>query len=153
VDWCTGLSGVPPDSVWCTMSVRRWISHSRENVSALRYNSADCPVCHRTVRWVSGQRLPARNGRLCKGEQCSYSATQKSELKVRGAPDCPVWHGTVWCRKKTKLQRSTELRTLTIGWHGSAPNSEQDLSGGTPDCPGAPIDSSLPNGFFGGWGL
>jgi hypothetical protein len=54
VDWCTGLSGVPPDSVGCTMLVQIQSSHSREFKGALRYNSLDCPVCHRTVRCTSG---------------------------------------------------------------------------------------------------
>jgi hypothetical protein len=37
-----------------------------------------------------------------------------SEQDLSGvAPDCPVWHQTVRCHKKTKLQRSTELWTLT----------------------------------------
>jgi hypothetical protein len=42
------------------------------------------------------------------------------------------------CRKETKLQRSTSLRTLTVGWRGGSPDSEQDLSGGAPDCPVRP---------------
>jgi hypothetical protein len=33
------------------------------------------------------------------------------------------------------LQRSTSLRTLTVGWHGGSPDSEKDLSSGAPDCP------------------
>jgi hypothetical protein len=52
-------------------------------------------IIHRTVRCATGlsgapaeQRLPARNGRLCKVN----SANQMSEQKVRGAPDCPVPH-------------------------------------------------------------
>jgi hypothetical protein len=47
----TGLSGVPPDSVWCTTGqcpVHQdritQISHSRVSTGALRYNSPDCPV-------------------------------------------------------------------------------------------------------------
>jgi hypothetical protein len=91
-------------------------------------------IIHRTVRCATGlsgesagNGYPARNGRLCKSVQCSYSATQKSEQEVRGAPDCPVWHRTVRCHKKTRLQRSTELRTLTVGCRG-----------GAPDCPVRP---------------
>jgi hypothetical protein len=65
----------------------------RVSQSQLRYNSPDCPVCHRTV-WCAtglsgapaGQRLPMLNGRLCKVN----SAIQMSEQMVRGAPDCPV---------------------------------------------------------------
>jgi hypothetical protein len=53
-------------------------------------------------------------------------------------------HRTVLCHKKTKLQRSTELRTLMVGWHGSTPDSEQDLSGGAPDCPVRPSPAASP---------
>jgi hypothetical protein len=42
-------------------------------------------------------------------------------------------HRTVRCRKRTKLQRSPRLRTLTIGWRGGAPDNLQCLSGGAPD--------------------
>jgi hypothetical protein len=37
--------------------------HLRVSEAALRYNSPDCPVCHRTVRCTREQRLQ-RNGRL-----------------------------------------------------------------------------------------
>jgi hypothetical protein len=43
-------------------------------------------------------------------------------------------------------QRSTGLQTLTVGWRGGSPDSDQDLSD-------AAIANSLPNGYFGGWGL
>jgi hypothetical protein len=42
--WRTGLSGVPPDSVRCTMPVQIRSSHSRKNAGALCCNSPDCPV-------------------------------------------------------------------------------------------------------------
>jgi hypothetical protein len=52
-------------------------------------------IIHRTIRWATGlsgvpagQRLFARNGRLCKVN----SAIQMSEQMVKGAPDCPVPH-------------------------------------------------------------
>jgi hypothetical protein len=55
-------------------------SHSREFKGALRYNSPDCPVCHRTVRCASGATAICANGRLCIDEQCLSG----------GAPDCLV---------------------------------------------------------------
>jgi hypothetical protein len=58
----------------------------------LRHSSA---IIHRTIRCATGlsgapaeQRLPARNGRLCKVN----SGIQMSEQRVRGAPDCSVPH-------------------------------------------------------------
>jgi hypothetical protein len=62
--WRTGLSGVPPDSVRCTRTVQRPTLHSRVSQRALRYNSPDCPVCHRTVWCTSGVTATSRNGRL-----------------------------------------------------------------------------------------
>jgi hypothetical protein len=54
--WRTRLSGVPPNSVRCTtrqcpvhQGTPSPTSHLREFSEALRYNSPDCPVYHRTV--------------------------------------------------------------------------------------------------------
>jgi hypothetical protein len=80
VVWRTGLSGVPPDSVWCTRTVQGPTSHSRVFAGALRYNSPNCMVSQRG------------NGYL-RATIDSDSATvsqQKSEQRVRGAADCPV---------------------------------------------------------------
>jgi hypothetical protein len=64
--WRTGLSGVPPDTVQCTRTVQYPTRHSRVSQGALRYNSPDCPVCHRTVRCTSGATTTSHNGRLQK---------------------------------------------------------------------------------------
>jgi hypothetical protein len=63
LDWGTGLSGVPPDSVRCITGEcpvhqgdQLQTCHLREFGKPLRYNSPDCPCCtglsvlHRTVR-------------------------------------------------------------------------------------------------------
>jgi hypothetical protein len=115
-----------PDSVRCTRTVQMSTSHSREFQGALRYNSPNCLVCHRTVRWPSKQRLSSANGRLQK-----YLPRWTVRDIVKAAKS--EGHRTVRCRKKTKLQQSTQLRTLTVGWRDSAPNKEQCLSGGPPD--------------------
>jgi hypothetical protein len=80
--WRTGLSGVPPDCVRCTRTVQSQTRHSRVSPGALRYNSPDYLVCHRTVRCNSGATAIQRNGSLqrtpCNAtvrEQCA----QKSE--------------------------------------------------------------------------
>jgi hypothetical protein len=64
--WRTGLSGVPPDSVRCTRTVQLQTRHPRVSQAALRYNSPDCPVWHRTVRCTSRAMTTSRNGRLQK---------------------------------------------------------------------------------------
>jgi hypothetical protein len=115
-------------------------SHSREFQGALHYNSPDCLVCHRTVRYVSGQRLSSANGRLCKVLQW---------LQCRGrsqrAPDCLVPQED----KAPTVDRApnpndwvtwrrTGQGTVHVRWRTG-------LSG-------APIASSLPNGYQSGWG-
>jgi hypothetical protein len=42
--WRTGLSGVPPDSVWCTMENSLQLLSFGFQKMALHYNSPDCPV-------------------------------------------------------------------------------------------------------------
>jgi hypothetical protein len=120
---CCGLAH---RTVRCTRTVQGSISHSRENTGALRYNSLDCSVCHWTVRCVSGQRLSAHNGRLQKYLPCEQCRGRSQSREVRG-------HRTVRCHKRTKLQRTTSLRTLTVGCRG-----------GAPDCPVCPSPATFP---------
>jgi hypothetical protein len=105
----------------------------RVELATLGFSQARSALIHWSVRWASGQRLSVRNGRLQKYLTTWTVQRQKSEPWSQRAPDCLVWHRAVQCRKETKLQRSTSLRTLTVGWHGGSPDSEQDLSGGAPD--------------------
>jgi hypothetical protein len=58
----------------------------------LRYNSPDCPVYHRTVRYTNGAMTICAQRSTLTDEQCSTVTRQKSEQKVRGAPDCPMPH-------------------------------------------------------------
>jgi hypothetical protein len=119
-------------------------SHSWEFKGALRYNSLDCPVCHGTVRWASGATTICANDRLCTDEQYTTVPRRSQSNEVRGAPDCSVWHRTVRCRKRTKPPMVDQLRTLTVGWRGNAPDKEQCLSGGAPDCPVCPSSAASP---------
>jgi hypothetical protein len=125
--------GLAHRTVWCTISVRRWTSHSRENWAVLRYNSPDCPVCQQSNSYLL-QRSTAK--------AADRGTVKISARRVRATES--EAHRTVLCHKKTKLQWSTELRTLMVGWHGSAPDSEQDLSGGAPDCPVRPSPAASP---------
>jgi hypothetical protein len=54
--------------------------------------AADCPMYHRTVRCTSGATTICAQRSTLTGEHCSTVTRQKSEHKVRGAPDCPVSH-------------------------------------------------------------
>jgi hypothetical protein len=109
------------------MPVQIQSSHSREFKGALRYNSPDYLVCHRTVRCTSGATANLHQRSSLTDEQCSTVPRQKSEQRVRGAADCSVWHRTVQCHKRTKPPTVDQLRTLTVGWRG-----------GAPDCPVRP---------------
>jgi hypothetical protein len=86
------VSGVPPDSVRCTreerlLTLQLWVSQAQ-----LRYNSPNCPVHHRTVRCASGATaICAQRSTLTMNSAEQYTR-QKSEQKIRGAPDCPVPH-------------------------------------------------------------
>jgi hypothetical protein len=95
--WRTGLSGVPPDSVRCTRTVQHSTLHSWVSQGALRYNSPDCLVCHRTVRCTSGVTATSRNGRLQKvniqmnsAQQCAQSQSRPSEAHWTLHSACPV---------------------------------------------------------------
>jgi hypothetical protein len=85
----------------------------RVSQTPLRYNSLDCLVCHQTVRCASGATATSRKGRLQKPrsqmnseEQCAQRKSRPSEGHQTVNSACPVWHRTVRCHKKTKLQRS-----------------------------------------------
>jgi hypothetical protein len=95
--------------------------HLRENQRALRYNSPDCPVSHRTVhQTLSG--VPAEQ-RLLRAQWLTATAfnalqcAQKSEL-ARVAHrtvyrTCPVHHRTAQWPHKSELQRSNPNGLLT----------------------------------------
>jgi hypothetical protein len=104
--WRTGLSCVPPDSVWCTtglcpvhQGLQLRTTHLREIWRPLRYNSLDCPVAHRTVRCASGATSTSAPTVACNRIEC---ATVRADVRL--APE-------------------------------GAPDSLQDLSGAPPDCP------------------
>jgi hypothetical protein len=117
--------------------------HLREFSEALRYNSPDCPVHHRTVS----------------------DAPRKSDSKLAGfgnplrynSPDCPVSHRTVfgahrtvWCNSgATATSRATvDCNTLNARLRaqrsraraGGTPDSLQGLSGAPPDSQAGPQD-------------
>jgi hypothetical protein len=101
-------------SVRCTMTVHLRTIHLQISKAALRYNSTDCPVCHRTVRCTKRSNGYKRNGRLQRAPanatvrgQCAQKSEQTPEAHRTVKSACPVRHRTVRCHKKTKLQRSS----------------------------------------------
>jgi hypothetical protein len=104
-------------------------------------------IIHQIVRCANRATTTRSNGRLQKPltkEQWRTVHVDSEPQSQRRTGQCPVWHRTVRYRKRAKFQRSTSPRTLTVGWRGSAPDSEQDLSGGTPDCSVRPSPAASP---------
>jgi hypothetical protein len=131
---------VPPDSVRCTRTVQRPTLNSRVSQGALRYNSPDCPVSHRTVRCTSGATAPSRNGRLQKLKNQSYIEEQCAQSQSR--PSVP--HRTLHSACPVPLEdkaSNDRLRPNPNGWVTWL--AHQTVSG-------APIDNSNPQRLCGG---
>jgi hypothetical protein len=142
--WRTGLSGVPSDSVQCTRNVQLRTLHLRVSQKSLRYNSPDCPVCHRTVRCDSGATALRCNGRL---HNARDSATVCGRSQSRGQRRTGQWTVPVRCGTglsgATRSQRSNgRLHQNPNGWEMWLVHRK--VFGGAPDCPVRPstIDSS-----------
>jgi hypothetical protein len=137
VVWRTGLSGVPPDSVRCTMPVQIRSSHSRDFEGALRYKSPDCPVC----QWATAIQHATVDSDGWTVQHSTTAEVRAASQRGTGlfgvTPDCPV-------SQEAKPQRSPELRTLMVGWRCGAPDSASYLSGGAPDCPVRPSIAASP---------
>jgi hypothetical protein len=115
--WRTGLSGVPPESVRCTRTVRLRTLQLRVSPAPLRYNSPDSSVCHRTVWCTSGATTSQHNSRLqrysawivCAEVRAAVEGAPDSEQCMSGAaPDCPV-------PPEDKAPTVESARTLTVG--------------------------------------
>jgi hypothetical protein len=96
--WHTGLSGVPPDSVWCTRTVQLQTRHLRVSQAALRYNSPDCPV-HQRSNGYFVQRSTAKAADSVNGEEkYAQKLEQSPEAHRIVNSTCPVRHRTVRCQ-------------------------------------------------------
>jgi hypothetical protein len=126
VDWCTGLSGAP--------------GPYKSEPAILEKTKAHSAIIHRTVQWASGATATCAQWSTLMDEQCSTVTRQKSEQKVRGAPDCPVPH-------EDKASNVDQLLTLTVGWRGGAPDKEQCLFSGAPDSPVRPSPAAFSNSY------
>jgi hypothetical protein len=115
--WRTGLSRGPPDSVQCNRVDRPPTLHLRVSPGALRYNSPDCPVCHRTVRCTKRSNGYQRNGRLnsaltelqfaAEVRACTRGAPDSEHCMSGDAPDCPV-------HQEVKAPTVETVKTLTV---------------------------------------
>jgi hypothetical protein len=114
--WHTGLSGAPDWSAW----TRR----SRDSTAVYGYNSPDCPVVHRTVRWAN-DRQRQRSAAQSAGDAWLTATVGWAHRTVRCAPDSVRCANRprgpmVGCARKGRRSRIGHLQ-----W----------LSGGAPDCP------------------
>jgi hypothetical protein len=121
---------VPPDSVWCTrgrtlQTLQLWVFQAQ-----LRYNSPDCPVYHRTVRCTSGATAICAQRSTLTDELYNTVTRQKSEQKVRGAPNCPVPHED----KASNGRPAPSPNDRVTWWH-------------TGHCPVRPSPADFSNGY------
>jgi hypothetical protein len=89
------VSDAPPDSVRCTRKDQPPTLHLRVSQAQLRYNSPDCPVCHRTVRCTSGATATCAQRSTLQSEQWNSdvrAASQRGTGLSGVPPDCPVPH-------------------------------------------------------------
>jgi hypothetical protein len=117
--------------------------HLRENQRALRYNSPDCLVRHRTVsggavRWRTGlSGVPAEQQLLQRQRstatafnalKCAPESEQRQKAHRTVYSTCLVHHRTARRPHLSELQWSNPNGRVTWLAH-------QTVSGGAPDCP------------------
>jgi hypothetical protein len=114
--WCTGLSGVPPDSDRCTREFQ-------SELLTFGNSGSRSAIIHWTVRCstrLSGapveQRLLRANGRLQRAVnalQCTQKSEQSQKAHRTLYRTCPVHHRTVRWPRCQKLQRSESNGRVT----------------------------------------
>jgi hypothetical protein len=123
--------------------VRNTILLEQKDLSVLKNSAPNCSVCHRTVSGAPGPyscqpvtlgKTKARSAIIHQTIQCATGLSGEPAEQWLFAPTVDLdsrksaaqyyaevraakseGHQTVRCRKRTKLQRSTELRTLMVG--------------------------------------
>jgi hypothetical protein len=137
---------VPPDSIRCTRTVQMSTSHPREFQGVLCHNSPDCPMSQWSNDYLR-QRSTLTEGTV------QHSTAQKSEQRSqrgtglsRVAPDCPMPQEDKVSNGRPALNPNGWVTWRRIGQGTVRVWWCTGLSG-------APIASSLPNGYGSGWGL
>jgi hypothetical protein len=111
------MSGGAPDSVRYARLVSGELAPLGNSSAAYSYNSSDCPVS----QWPPAQRSAAKSA----GDTWLAPTVGRRHRTVRCAPDC------VRCANG---YNSATVGCAILG-RRSAPDTEQFLSGGAPDCP------------------
>jgi hypothetical protein len=134
------LSLGAPDSVRCARLASGELAALGKTLAAYGYNSPDCPVVHRTVRWCTGlsdepTAASATVGRQIRGRRVARSNGRKGHRTIRCAPD------SVRCANRRQScngqlrQIRKEIRTghatVPVRWctrlSGVPPDRRQDL--------------------------
>jgi hypothetical protein len=152
-----------PDCPVCYRTVSGAPGPYRVEPATLRFQQAHSAIIHRTVRCATGlSGVPAEQQLTRATVDCKSHWQRNSACRVRATESevhrtvnrtYPVWHRTVWCRKRTKpptVDRALDPNGWvtwrhTGQWIGPV-RWRTRLSG-------APIASRLPQRLLGGWGL
>jgi hypothetical protein len=80
-------------------------------------------IIHRTARCATGLSGEPAEQRLSARQQPTAQMNSSEQCRDRSqrSPDCPVWHRTVRCSKKTKPFNGQLLQTLTDALTWCAP--------------------------------
>jgi hypothetical protein len=114
---CTGLSGGAPDSVRCARLGSGELATLENSSAVYDYNSPDCPVSQRSpAQWSAAKSA---------GDAWPAPTVGRGHRTVRCAPD------SVRCANG---YNSATVDCAILG-RRSAPDHEQWMSGGAPDCP------------------
>jgi hypothetical protein len=129
--------------------------HLRENQRALRYNSPDCPVSHRTsvrctpdCRCASGATTTSQSNGQLQRIKCA-PARAEDRAALEGTPDSPQdLSGAPPDSPEAPQVRAPTVEPQRSADVAGAPNNVWWRTG----LFGAPCDSTLPTTIFGGWG-
>jgi hypothetical protein len=129
--WRTGLSGVPPDSVWCTRV-------NQLELLSFGFPRRSSAIIHQTVRCTSGATAIYAQWSTLQSEQCNSDVRAEGQRGTGPSgvtPDCPVPH-----KDKASNGRPAPSPNYKMTWRRTG------LSG-------APIASSLLQRLQFGWWL
>jgi hypothetical protein len=98
------------------------------------FSGSRSTIIHRTVQWAYEATVNYAQWSTVvnSSAQCR---SQKLELQSQNAPDCPVCHRSVRCRKRTKDFNGQPLQTTMVCWRGRHRTVNSVMSGAPPVCP------------------
>jgi hypothetical protein len=109
--WCTGLSGVPPDSVRCTRTVQLRTLHSRVSEDVLRYNSPDFPM-HQLSNGSFTQRSTVSGAPVDSSPTPTVVWWLRAINTPQPPPLQPSKHSSHFIQYKSKVQHSkTQIKS------------------------------------------